>query len=124
MRGFFAPEAVYFNALTWFTGTADLVAQHSIDHLIQGKSITLFACLFGVGFAAQISRAVDQGRSIRFYPRRVLILLAIRDRWKSRLAPFGAVGRMALTNCLTQSLILANFFWLAGSTGASVPLWA
>ena len=56
MRGFFAPEAVYFNALTWFTGTADLVAQHSIDHLIQGNFITLFACLFGVGFAAQISR--------------------------------------------------------------------
>ncbi|HET8548047.1 MAG TPA: hypothetical protein VFL57_08585, partial [Bryobacteraceae bacterium] len=75
MRGFFAPEVVYFNPLTLFKGTADVVAQYLIEYLIQGKFVTLFSFLFGVGFAVQISRAMDQGRSIRFYPRRLLILL-------------------------------------------------
>jgi uncharacterized protein len=74
MRGFFAPEPVYFFPLLWFRDTADVVAQRFVDLLIQGKFITLFAFLFGVGFAMQISRAVDQGRSIRFYPRRLFIL--------------------------------------------------
>jgi uncharacterized protein len=77
MRGFSAPEVLYFSPLTWFKGTADVAVQYAIEYLVQGKFITLFACLFGVGFAAQISRAMDQGRSIRFYPRRLSILLLL-----------------------------------------------
>lgn len=75
MRGFFVPEQAYFVPGVWFKDGADRIAQYFIDYLVQGKFITLFACLFGVGFAVQISRAMDSGRSIRFYPRRLLILL-------------------------------------------------
>ena len=77
MRAFFAPEAAYMIPTVWFTATPDLIAQHVIDYLIQGKFITLFAFLFGVGFAVQISRAKERGRSVRFYPRRMLILLGL-----------------------------------------------
>ncbi|HET8549862.1 MAG TPA: DUF418 domain-containing protein, partial [Bryobacteraceae bacterium] len=55
-----------------------------------------------------------------FYGSSVL-LLAIRDEWKARLAPFGAVGRMALTNYVMQSVVLANLFWLTGLYGRVGP---
>src|SRR5437763_3179328 len=60
-----------------FSGTADSVAQGFIDFVVQGKCITLFAFLFGLGFAVQMTRAEERGRSVSFYPRRLLILLCI-----------------------------------------------
>ncbi len=40
-----------------------------------------------------------------FYISAILFLLARRPHWISRLAPLGAVGRMALTNYLLQSVL-------------------
>lgn len=39
-----------------------------------------------------------------------LTLLARQERWRRRLAPFAAVGRMALTNYLMQSLVCVALF--------------
>ena len=40
-----------------------------------------------------------------------LVLLARRRTWERRLAPLAATGRMALTNYLTQSLVLTLLFY-------------
>jgi uncharacterized protein len=55
-----------------------------------------------------------------FYGSSVL-LLVLNDRWQARLSPFGALGRMALTNYLVQSIVLHNFFWLTGLYGRVGP---
>src|SRR6266851_4296347 len=75
MRGFSDPAQVYFNIEEMFSGTADKIAQGFIDFFIQGKFITLFAFLFGLGFAIQMSRAEERGKPVKFYPRRLLVLL-------------------------------------------------
>jgi uncharacterized protein len=77
MRGFNAPAQVYFNIGRMFNGTADVIAQGFIDIFIQGKFVTLFAFLFGIGFAVQMSRAAARGQSVSFYARRLAILLGI-----------------------------------------------
>ena len=61
MRGFNAPESVYGNIKVLFHGRADLIAQGFIDIFIQGKFVTLFSFLFGLGFAVQMSRAEARG---------------------------------------------------------------
>jgi uncharacterized protein len=75
MRGFDAPSLVYGNIRPLFHGTADLIAQGFIDIFIQGKFVTLFSFLFGLGFAVQLSRAEARGaRFLSFYPRRLAAL--------------------------------------------------
>ncbi len=75
MRGFNAPAEVYFNITRLFPAPPDRIAQNFVDMIFQGKFITLFSVLFGLGFAAQMSRAKDRGSSVSFYPRRLAILL-------------------------------------------------
>ena len=41
----------------------------------------------------------------------VLILVAHQQAWKRRLSPLAAVGRMALTNYLLQSLVFSTVFY-------------
>jgi len=77
MRAFNAPFEVYGNIWKLFPGTADQIAQGAIDVLISAKAMTLFSFLFGLGFAVQMSRAEERGRSVSFYPRRLAILLVI-----------------------------------------------
>jgi uncharacterized protein len=77
MRGFVAPRGVYFNPDVLWPSGANYVAQIIEFLFVQGKFITLFSILFGLGFAVQITRARDRGRSIAFYPRRVAILAVI-----------------------------------------------
>jgi Predicted membrane protein len=77
MRGFFAPSEVYFNVGALYTGTVDTAVQTFLFALFQGKFITLFAFLFGLGFAVQMTRADERGKSVWFYPRRMLVLLCI-----------------------------------------------
>lgn len=75
MRGFSAPAQVYFNTDALFKGQLDTIVQEWIYILVQGKFITLFSFLFGLGFAVQMDRARERGRSVAFYPRRLFILL-------------------------------------------------
>ena len=61
MRAFFAPLDAYDNIQALYHGRADLIAQVFIDIFIQGKFITIFSFLFGLGFAIQMSRAEARG---------------------------------------------------------------
>jgi len=75
MRAFFAPLDCYDYIGVLYHGRADVLAQFFIDALIQGKFISIFSFLFGLGFAIQMSRAEARGvRFLGFYPRRLLAL--------------------------------------------------
>src|SRR5271156_3141399 len=75
MRAFFAPLDVYDHIGALFPGRADAIAQWVILAFIQGKFISIFLFLFGMGFAIQMSRAEAKGaRFMSFYPRRLLAL--------------------------------------------------
>ena len=50
-----------------------------------------------------------------------LTLLARRERWRRRFAPAAAVGRMALTNYLMQSLVCVTLFTTTGLYGKVGP---
>jgi len=75
MRAFFAPLDAYQTIQALYHSRADVITQACIDTLIQGKFITIFSFLFGLGFAMQMSRAEARGaRFMGFYPRRLLAL--------------------------------------------------
>jgi uncharacterized protein len=75
MRGFFAPMDAYMHTGVLYHSRADLVTQAFIDIFVQGKFISIFSFLFGMGFAIQMSRAEARGaRFMGFYPRRLLAL--------------------------------------------------
>jgi uncharacterized protein len=118
MRAFFAPLDVYGNIGALFHGRADVAAQFFIDALIQGKFISIFSFLFGMGFAMQMSRAEARGvRFLGFYPRRLLAL-----------ALFGLIhglliwaGDILLTYALSGAILLLfrkrqqkTLLWWAG----------
>ena len=53
----------------------DTLAQNLVLFFAEGKFYTIFAFLFGLGFAVQLARAEAKGKDIRsFYPRRLLVL--------------------------------------------------
>ena len=119
MRGFFAPLDVYGYIQVLFHSRADMLAQGFIDTFIQGKFITIFSFLFGMGFAIQMSRAEARGvRFLGFYPRRLLAL-----------AIFGLIhgiliwaGDILLTYALSGAILLLfrkrqqkTLLWWAGS---------
>src|SRR5215469_5241880 len=75
MRGFFAPMDAYMHIGMLYHSRVDVLAQAFIDIFIQGKFISIFSFLFGIGFAIQMSRAEARGaRFMGFYPRRLLAL--------------------------------------------------
>lgn len=78
MRGFAGPLAAYFHTnLFWQTRT-DFWVQAFVDTFIQGKFITLFAFLFGVGFVLQFTRAESrQARFVPIYRRRLFSLILL-----------------------------------------------
>lgn len=102
MRGFSAPSQVYHNIGRMFSGTADSIAQGFVDAFVQGKCITLFAFLFGLGFAVQMTRAEERGKSVSFYPRRLAILFVIGMIhatlvwWGDILVPYAVMGFVLL----------------------------
>jgi len=76
MRGFAGPAVTYMMPSLFWPALHDRIAQAFIDTFIQGKFITIFAFLFGVGFAVQFERAMQRsGKFGRTYARRLLILL-------------------------------------------------
>ncbi len=84
MRGFAGPLYAYFRPeLVWNT-RLDFWVQAFVDTFIQGKFISIFAFLFGVGFALQFSRAEERhGRFIQVYRRRLLalVLIGLLHQW-------------------------------------------
>ena len=119
MRAFFAPLDAYGDIQVLFHSRADIVAQWFIDAFIQGKFISIFSFLFGLGFAVQLSRAEARGvRFLSFYPRRLLAL-----------ALFGIIhglliwaGDILLTYAFSGAILLLfrkrqqkTLLWWAGS---------
>jgi uncharacterized protein len=75
MRAFVAPMDAYFNIDALYPDRADVIAQFCVDWLFQGKFVSIFSFLFGLGFAMQMSRAEARGVSfLGFYPRRLAAL--------------------------------------------------
>src|SRR5438445_11763494 len=75
LRRFNAPLEVDGNIKVLVHGRADLIAHAFIDIFIQGKFVSLFSFLFGLGFAVQMMRADARGaRFLSFYPRRLMAL--------------------------------------------------
>jgi uncharacterized protein len=118
MRAFFAPLDVYDHIGVLFHGRADVLAQAFIGAFIQGKFISIFSFLFGMGFAIQMSRSEARGvRFMGFYPRRLLAL-----------ALFGLIhgiliwaGDILLTYALSGAILLLfrkrqqkTLLWWAG----------
>jgi len=118
MRAFFAPLDCYMHIGVLYHGRADVLAQAFIDAFIQGKFISIFSFLFGMGFAIQMSRAEARGvRFMGFYPRRLLAL-----------ALFGLIhgmliwaGDVLLTYALSGAMLLLfrkrqqkTLLWWAG----------
>jgi uncharacterized protein len=118
MRAFFAPLDAYDRIGVLYPGRADVLAQAFIDIFIQGKFISIFSFLFGMGFAIQMSRAEQRGaRFMGFYPRRLVAL-----------ALFGLIhglliwaGDILLTYALSGAILLLfrkrqqkTLLWWAG----------
>jgi len=75
IRGFAGPAVAYFNPLLVWSSMPDRFAQAFIDVFVQGKFITIFSFLFGLGFAVQLTRADEKGAKFGgFYARRLAIL--------------------------------------------------
>jgi uncharacterized protein len=119
MRAFFAPLDAYGTIGVLFHSRADILAQAFVDTFIQGKFISIFSFLFGMGFAIQLSRAEARGvRFLGFYPRRLLAL-----------ALFGLIhgiliwaGDILLTYAISGAILLLfrkrkqkTLLWWAGS---------
>ena len=125
MRAFVAPLDAYGDIGLLFHSRADVLAQAFIDWFFQGKFISIFSFLFGLGFAIQLSRAETRGvRFLSFYPRRLLAL-----------ALFGIIhgiliwsGDILLTYSLSGAILLLfrnrqqkTLLWWAGGLFA-LPL--
>ena len=125
MRAFFAPLDAYGFIQVLYPHRADVFAQWFIDAFIQGKFVSIFSFLFGLGFAIQMSRAEAKGiRFLGFYPRRLLAL-----------ALFGLIhgiliwaGDILLTYSISGAVLLLfrkrqqkTLLWWSGSIFA-VPL--
>jgi uncharacterized protein len=75
IRGFAGPALAYFNPNIFWHETYDKVAQAFVDTFIQGKFITIFAVLFGVGFTAQLTRAAARNAKFGWTYARLFILV-------------------------------------------------
>jgi uncharacterized protein len=103
MRGFSGPLASYVDHTLMWTDPANRAAQAFVDLFIQGKFITLFSFMFGIGFAIQMERADARGVESRvFYLRRLAVLLlfgilhAVLLWWGDILAPYALLGFVLL----------------------------
>jgi uncharacterized protein len=76
LRAMAGPALVYMQAHLFWPSFPDRLAQAFIDTFIQGKFITIFAFLFGVGFAVQFDRATERrGKFAATYSRRLFVLI-------------------------------------------------
>ena len=142
MRGFSGPLAAYFDHTIMWTDPVNRIAQAFVDLFIQGKFITLFAFMFGIGFAIQMERADRSGlTSRRFYVRRLAILLLFGVIhfmfvwWGDILAPYALMGfllmlfRARSQNALLRwsavlfayPLLLGTLLFVLHSAGVPIP---
>lgn len=76
IRGFAGPAVTYLMPHLYWPAFHDRLAQAFITTFVQGKFITIFAFLFGVGFAMQLDRASARGGRFGWtYARRLGILV-------------------------------------------------
>jgi len=102
MRGFNAPLAAYMDPRLMWSWLPDRLMQAAVDCFVQGKFITIFAVLFGIGFAIQMDRAAARVQSVGFYRRRMAGLLGIGLAhsfllwWGDILVPYAICGFLLL----------------------------
>jgi uncharacterized protein len=92
VRGFALLGVLFVNGMNWFrtntqyershpelvTSLADRIVQRAETVLMDGKFISLFSFLFGLGVAVQADRAeARHGKARRFLARRMLVLLGL-----------------------------------------------
>lgn len=115
MRGFAGPLQAYFRPSLVWTTPSDFWTQAFVDTFIQGKFITLFAFLFGVGFTLQFTRA--EARGAKFggtYRRRSfgLILIGLLHQvlfwWGDILVSYGLGGLvlMLFRKCRSKTVLI------------------
>jgi uncharacterized protein len=114
MRGFSGPFAAYFDHSLMWTDPVSRAAQAFVDLFVSGKFITVFAFMFGIGFAIQMERAQARGiESIRFYVKRLAALLlfgvlhSVFIWWGDILLPYAVMGiGLLLFRNATQATVL------------------
>lgn len=75
IRGFAGPARTYFMPHLFWPELHDRIGQAFVDAFIQGKFITIFAVLFGVGFGVQVDRALARGGKFNWtWARRCFVL--------------------------------------------------
>lgn len=143
MRGFTAPDQVYggYGINRLFPANYEWVSQAIETTVFQGKFITLFSFLFGLGFAVQMTRAQERGRSVSFYPRRLAILLgiglvhALLIWFGDILVTYAAIGFLLFLfrnaqqktvaiwglSLFSLPLVILTGFYIAGFWGAKPP---
>jgi uncharacterized protein len=102
MRGFNAPMAAYMDTRLMWNWLPDRLMQAFVELFVQGKFITIFAALFGIGFAIQMERAAARNQGVAFYARRMAVLLVIGLLhafllwWGDILVPYAICGFLLL----------------------------
>jgi len=97
--GFIRKLAIWGLALGVVTNLTAVVA----EEFVHAAEISWFALV------PTAARAVGAPALCFFYAS-VIVLLVQKDAWRKRLRPLAAVGRMALTNYLLQSVICTMIF--------------
>jgi uncharacterized protein len=135
MRGFNSPAQVYFEPHLLWPAAADRFTQALIDALVTGKFITLFAVLFGLGFAIQLDRADarQQGFTATYFRRMTALALigaahAFLVWWGDILLMYALMGfalfffrRAEQATLVIWSLI---FYWLPVAVWLALALMA
>jgi len=114
MRGFNGPLAAYIDHSLMWTDPVSRLAQGFVDLFVSGKFITMFAFMFGIGFAIQMDRAQARGiESSRFYVRRMAALLlfgvvhSVFVWWGDILLPYAVMGfALVLFRTRSQTSVL------------------
>ena len=110
-------------AFVWKCGVVQNLAAHR--RLLQGVAIAGIALGFALTFAAQSDSVAPVVVALGYGA--VVLRIATGERTKKVLAPFAAIGRMAFTNYVAQSVIFGFVFFgyglgLFGRTGAASAL--
>ena len=112
-----------FGAFVWRCGVVQNLAAHR--RLLQGVAVAGIALGFALTFAAQSDSIAPVVVALGYGA--VVLWIATGERTKMVLAPFAAIGRMAFTNYVVQSVIFGFIFFgyglgLFGRTGAASAL--